>query len=208
MRLFAPSRISRRLGERFFFKAERDSSTKSVMVKRPYPPGMHGKRRRRALSEFGTELQEKQKIKYLYGLSDAQLKKYVREASRSKGKTKTQSLLEWLELRLDNVVYRLGFALSRRIARHLVSYGHIALNGKAAKTASILLSPGDRIAIRESSRPLTIFEGLAIRLKKYQPPAWLSMNYETMEGSVLRLPSEEDHLISQNLSKVIEYYSR
>src|SRR3989338_691701 len=133
MKLYAPSKISRHLGERFFFKAERDSSSKSAMMKRPYPPGAHGKSRRRTISEFGTELHEKQKIMYLYGLNDKQLKKYVQSSSRVKGKTKTRALLERLETRLDSIVYRLGLAPSRRIARSIVSYGHILLNGKPSK---------------------------------------------------------------------------
>ena len=208
MKLYSPSKISRRLGERFFFKAERDSSSKSAMIKRPYPPGAHGKSRRRAISEFGAELQEKQKIMYLYGLNDKQLKKYVQFSSRVKGKTKTRTLLERLEMRLDSVVYRLGLAHSRRIARHMVSYGHIFLNGKPSKTPSQLLSVGDSISIRESSRSNPLFEGLKVRLNKYQPPEWLGVNSEEAAGTILRPPSETDNLILQNLSKVIEYYSR
>lgn len=208
MKLYATSRVSRRLGEKLFLKAERDATQKSAMVRRPYPPGMHGKRRRRGLSEFGIEIQEKQKVRYLYGISDAVLKKHVRSASRARGKTKTQALLELLECRLDNAVYRLGLAPSRRIARQAVSHGHVQLNGKLVHTASILVKPGDRISTRESSRGAPPFADAPIRLKKYQPPAWLALKPEELAGSVVRLPSEEDNLISQNLSKVIEFYSR
>ena len=209
MKLYAPSRISRRLGEKFFFKAERDQSPKSAMVRRPYPPGMHGKRRRRPTSsEFGAELQEKQKVRFLYGLSDVTLKNYATRSSRARDKTKTQALLEMLERRVDNVVFRLGLAPSRRIARHLVSHGHIALNGKPIKTPSILVKPGERVSIRESSRRIPVFEGLEIRLKKYQAPEWLTINPAEGAGEIKRLPTESDNLISYNLSKVIEYYSR
>lgn len=208
MKLYTPSRVSRRLGEKFFFKAERDSTPKSAMVRRPYPPGAHGKRPSRGSSEFGTELKEKQKIRYLYGVSDSVLKKYVRETRSIRGKTRTQALLEKLERRLDNAVYRLGFALSRRIARQLVNHGHIQVNGKTVKTASFIVRPGDKISVRESSRKLQIFDGLTLRLKKYQTPGWLLSNPEEWLAEVKRLPTEQDAFLSQNLSKVIEFYSR
>jgi small subunit ribosomal protein S4 len=208
MKLYTPSRVARRLGERFGFKAERDFTQKSVAVRRPYPPGMHGKRRSRGLSEFGAELAEKQKIRFLYGVSDTVLKRYVREAGRAKNKTKTQALLEILEQRLDNVVYRLGLVPSRRIARQVVSHGHIFLNGKRMKIPSASVKVGDRVKLREASRALQIFEGLAVRLKKIQPPEWLIVLPEELAGEMKRLPAESDNLISQNLSKVIEYYSR
>lgn len=211
MKLIMPSRVSRRLGERFFFKAERDAGPKSATIRRPYVPGMHGKkRRRRNASEFGIELAEKQKVRYFYGLSNSALKIYASEATRmaGKGKTKTAALLELLERRLDSVVYRLGFTPSRRIARQVVGHGHIFVNGRRATIASRRARLGDRISIREASRSKAPFEGLTIRLKKYQPPEWLRVDPEAAEGSVVRLPLESDNLISYNLSKVIEFYSR
>ncbi|MDP3727273.1 MAG: 30S ribosomal protein S4 [bacterium] len=211
MKLIMPSRISRRLGERFFFKAERDASPKSASVRRPYPPGMHGKkRRRRGGSEFGVELAEKQKVRYLYGLSDSGLRASVREATRIAGRatTKTTALLGELERRLDNIVYRLGFVPSRRIARQVVSHGHILMNERRASIASRPVRPGDRIRVKESSLAQPMFDGLAIRLKKQQLPEWLSVDPERAEGTMVRLPLESDNLISQNLSKVLEFYSR
>ena len=208
MKLYRTSRIARRLGERFLFKAERDASAKSAMVRRPYPPGMHGKRRSRGLSEFGTELVEKQKIRFQYGMSDRAMKRLVEAASRAQGTTTTQSMLERLERRLDNVVYRLGLAGSRRIAQHLVSYGHIAVNGTTCTIPSRLLRVGDTIGIRESHRGSPIVAGLLVHLKKYTPPAWLELDPEAWSGTVSRLPTEEDERSPHNLSKVIEYYSR
>ena len=208
MKVYTPSKISRRLGERFFFKAERDASPKSAMVRRPYPPGMHGKRRRRALSEFGMELAEKQKVRHLYGLTDNTLKNYVRLARGMSAKTKTAALVELLELRLDNAVFRLGLAPSRRIARHMISYGHIEVNGKPVRSPSRRLAPGDQVAVRPSRRARALFEGLAIRLKKHQPPAWLDLLPEEPGGTVRSRPAEGDIQSSYNLSKVIEYYSR
>jgi len=208
MKLHAPSHIQRRIGEKLFLKAERDATPKSAMVRRPYPPGVHGRRRRRGLSEFGIELAEKQKVCFLYGLSDSQLKRFVRAARRASGRTATQALGELLERRLDNVVFRLGLAPSRRIARQLIAHGHILVNGRPARIASRLLRSGERTSVREASRSHPIFEGLAIRLKKHEPPGWLGLDPEAQAGEVRRLPAEEDISIPFNLSKVIEYYSR
>lgn len=208
MKLYTPSRITRRLGEKLFLKAERDSSPKSSFARRPYPPGMHTKTRGRGRSDFGNELAEKQKVKYLYGLSDDALKKYVARASRARNKVKTQSLLELLERRLDNVVFRIGLAPSRRIARQIVSHGHITVNGKRATASSRLLRIGDHVAVRESSRGLPLFDGLEARLKKSQPLAWLAVSPDELGGGIVRFPAEEDNLILQNLSTVAEYYSR
>ena len=210
MKLIMPSRISRRLGERFFFKAERDAMQKSAMIRRPYPPGMHGKKRRRTGSEFALELAEKQKVRHCYGITNTALGNYVREATRMarRNKTKTSALLGLLEYRLDNTVHRLGLAASRRIARQMVGHGHIFVNGRRATIPSRALRPGDRIHVREASRGMQIFEGLAIRLKKYQPPEWLRVDAEKAEGEIARMPLESDNLISYNLSKVIEFYSR
>lgn len=208
MKLYSTSRISRRLGERFLFKAERDASPKAAMVRRPYPPGMHGKRRSRGLSEYGTELAEKQKIRFQYGLSDSALKRMVELATKNRGKTTTQALLELLESRLDNAVWRLGLAGSRRIAQHMISYGYIAINGKPAKIPSRLIRPGDIISVREPKRNRGIVAGLAVHLKNHTPPGWLELRPEEWTGTVKRMPSEEDGVLPMNLSKVIEYYSR
>lgn len=208
MKLYTPSRVSRRLQERFHFKAERDATPKSAMVRRPYPPGAHGKKRRRGLSEFGTDLQEKQKVRYVYGLSDAALKEYVRRAGRIPGKTKTEALFELLERRLDNVVFRLGLAPTRRIARHLVSHGHISRNGLRVRTPSLLVRTGERIAVREASRARVPFGGLALRLRSHQPPEWLALESEALAGAIRRMPRESDSPMPYNLNKIIGYYSR
>lgn len=210
MKLCLTSRVQRRLGERMFLKAERDASVKSAMVRRSYPPGMHGKRRRRSASEFALELAEKQKVRFLYGLSDAALSRAVRTAERMAGrsKTKTAALLELLERRLDNVVYRLGLAPSRRVARQAVGHGHILVNGQRAKTPSLLTKPGDRVSIAASSRQNPVFGGLVVRLKSYQPPAFVAIDPEAAAGTMVRLPAEGDNLLPYNLSKAIEFYSR
>lgn len=208
MRLQSPSKISRRLQERFFFKPLRDASPKSAMVRKPYPPGMHGKRGSRGPSDFGMALREKQKVRYFYGITDRSLRKYVEAAGRAAGKMKTLALTELLERRLDNAVFRLGFAPTRRIGRNVVSHGHILLNGRRAKTPSIQVRPGDVISVREASRGRGSFAGLEVKLKKHEPPQWLALDPETFAGTVKRVPSSDDEMIPFNLDKIIEFYSR
>jgi small subunit ribosomal protein S4 len=208
MKLYIPSRIARALGERFFFKPNRDNSPKSAQIRRPYPPGMHGKRSRRGGSEYGVSLAEKQKVRYLYGVSDSAMKRYVREAGRDRKKIKTEALMQLLERRLDNVAFRLGLAPSRRIARQLVSHGHITVNGKRVRTASFAVRPGEIVAIHESVKSGSQFAATALSLKKYDPPAWLAVDPELAQGSMKRLPATEDNTMFYNLDKIIEFYSR
>src|SRR3989344_3772252 len=165
MKLYTPSRIARRLGERLPFKAERDASPKSAMVKRPYPPGMHQQRRGRGLSEFGIALKEKQKVRYLYGVSDRGLKLVVEKANRATDMTRTEALVALLERRLDSVLFRMGLAASRRIARQAISHGHVLLNNKRVRTPSITVRAGDTVSIRPASRDIHPFQGLTVRLK-------------------------------------------
>lgn len=208
MKLYITSRISRRLGERLLLKADRDASPKSAMVKRPYPPGMHQQRRGRGLSEFGIALKEKQKLRYTYGVSDAGLKRVVAEASRATHKMKTEALVELLERRLDSVLFRMGLAGSRRIARQVISHGHVFLNGKGVRTPSITVKPGDVVSIRPASRTMPLFQNLETRLKNYEPPAWLTVEPAEWRGTVARVPSAMDTLNLPDVSRVIEFYSR
>lgn len=209
MKLYTPSKIQRRLGERLFLKPERDLTQKSAMVRRPNPPGVHGRRsRRKPLSDYGAMLREKQKVRFSYLLTDTALRKYLREALSGGGLNPAEKLFSLLELRLDNILYRLGFALSRLHARHLVSYGHAQVNGKPTRIPSRRLKPGDRVQIRGSSRTQPFFHEQAIRLKSYEPPSWLSLDRERWEGEVLRLPKFADETPSFDLDQVIAYYSR
>ncbi len=208
MKLYSTSRIQRRLGERLFLKAERDATPKSAMARRPYPPGLHGSRRRRGLSEFGSALREKQKIRFLYGMSNAQLKRYATAAAHSPKTSRTHALIERLERRLDSIVFRMGFAPSRRVARQMVSHGHFLVNGRRVRSPSRLLRPGDRVAVREASRAHPAFAGLAVRLKKYQPPEWLGVSAEEWGGRMIGLPAAVDNQASLDIGKAIEFYSR
>ncbi len=201
-------KVERRLGEKLFLKAHRCMSPKCATVKRGYPPGMHGKKkRRRGHSEYGELLHEKQVVRFLYGLDDKDLKRYAKEASE-KGGSFVSRLLQMLEQRLDNAVFRLGFAESRRIARQMISHGHITINGRTVTIPSYRIKNGEIIALKERSLASGLFEGLDTRLKKYNPPQWLSLNPGKKSGQVIRAPEPDDAGLTANLIKVKEFYSR
>ena len=153
------------------------------------------------------QLLEKQKVKWVYGVLERQFRRYVEEAQRHHGLT-ALILAQTLEKRLDNVVYRLGFAPSRSAARQLVSHGHITVNGKKTAIPSYSVCPLEVIGIRRQSRPKRMFSELATRLKKYTPPSWLALEWERTEGKVAGEPSLEEAGIPANMQKIIEFYSR
>lgn len=201
-------KIERRIGEKLFLKGERSFSQKTAVSRRPYPPGLHGKKRRRKHSDYGTELREKQKVRYLYGIDDGQLKRYFEEALAQRVQPTAERLAELLERRLDNVVFRLGFAVSRSIARHLVSYGHIFVNGRRVRQPSFRVKIGDSVALNESELSSALFQDIDVRLKKYTPPEWLEQSKEKHAGKVVHLPHLGDIMTQQNISLVVEYYSK
>lgn len=202
-------KVERRLGEKLLLKGSRCIGPKCAAVRRAYPPGFHGKRseRRRSGSEFGQLLREKQKLRYLYGLDDREIKRYSKEAVSKRG-VFTANLIAALERRLDNVVFRLGFAESRRIARQAVSHGHITVNGKMVTIPSYLVRKGDAAAIKESSLPSGHFADLEARLKKFEPPRWLHLDKNKKTGTVAEIPDVSDMALAVDVTKVKEYYSR
>lgn len=201
-------KISRRLGENLFLKGERSFSQKSAVVRKPYPPGMHGpKGRRRPISEFGRQLKGKQKIRFMYGLRENQLKRYVRESMKEKGEM-GENLLRKLEMRFDNVIYRLGFAISRSISRQFASHGHFILNGRKVNIPSAKIKVGDVIKIRPASENKKMFSDLKTALKKYKTPSWLSLDKDKLEGKVVSRPEKDEIGFSGDLSVIVEYYSR
>jgi small subunit ribosomal protein S4 len=206
----AKCRICRRLGVKLFLKGEKCLSPKCPMVKRPYPPGLPGKRRKSPPSEYKKELIEKQKLRYWYGLSDSQLKKYVREVLEKRGKVEDVSalLIQNLEKRLDNVVYRLGFAVSRDQARQLVSHKFFLVNGKPVNIPSFSLKVGDTISLKPQKLKKAIFKDLKERLKKHQVPSWLFLDSEKFEGKVISEPKVEEVAPPVEVSAVFEFYSR
>jgi len=208
MRYTGPKeKLSRRIGENLGLKAERSFSPKSAFLKKPYRPGAHGKSRRRALSEFGAQLLEKQKIRFTYGLTEKQLQKYFNKARQKKGVT-GDLLLSALEKRLDNAVYRTGLAASRTIARQLVSHGHFLLNNKKITLPSYSVQIGDIITIKPSSRSKTIFFDLANKLKKHEAPAWLGIDKKNFEIKIKSEPKIDDLPKNFNINMIIAYYSR
>ncbi len=203
-------KICRRFGNKFFLKGEKCFSPKCVMIKKPYSPGQKGeKKTSKVLSEYGKELREKQKLKNLYGLNERQFKKYIKEVLAKRGKEDAVlSLIKKLESRLDNVIFRLGFAFSRSQARELTSHGHFLVNNKKVNFPSFELKKNDLISIRPQSLKNAFFKNIIIRLKKYQPPSWLELDYKKCEGKVINSPSLEEAAPLVEIPLIFEYYSR
>jgi small subunit ribosomal protein S4 len=199
----------RREGEKLFLKGERCLSPKCALERRPYPPGLHGRQSqfRRKVSDYGLQLRAKQKARRVYGVLERQFRRYFREAERRRGLTGT-NLLVILESRLDNVVYRLGFAASRPQARQLVRHGHFEVNGRKVNIPSYLVQPGDVVGVRTASRSKAIFKEIALDLEHRAAPEWLSRDDITMSGRVMGQPEREDIDVSINEQLIVEYYSR
>jgi small subunit ribosomal protein S4 len=199
----------RREGEKLFLKGERCLSPKCAVERRPYPPGLHGRQSqyRRKVSDYGLQLRAKQKARRVYGVLERQFRRYFREAERRRGLTGT-NLLVILESRLDNVVYRLGFAASRPQARQLVRHGHFEVNGRKVNIPSYLVQPGDVVGVRTASRSKAIFKEIALDLEHRAVPEWLSRDDITMSGRVMGQPEREDIDVSINEQLIVEYYSR
>ena len=203
-------KLCRREEEKLFLKGARCLSPKCAFERRGYPPGQHGRgatfRRRRA-SDYSRQLREKQKARRIYGVLERQFRRYYREAQRRPGVT-GENLIVLLETRLDNVVYRLGFADSRAQARQLVQHGHIDLNGRRTKASSALVKPGDIISVHDTSRKRTYFKELLAVLEQRNVPSWLAFDPTQMSGRVLALPMREaiDQPLNEQL--IVEYYSR
>ncbi len=203
-------KLCRRVKTKLFLKAEKCLSPKCPMVVKPYTPGFQGKKRQKRSSEYGAQLIEKQKLKYWYGLSEKSLKRYVKGALSKRGRAgNTQTLLvQNLEKRLDNVIYRLGFAASRRTARQLVNHNHFLVNGKRVNISSFQVKKGDKITFKESSRNKKIFQNLDIGLKKSQRPVWLKLDVKKLEAVILGEPSTEEVALPVEISHIFEFYSR
>ena len=205
-------KIERRLGERLGLKGERSNSPKSALVRRPYPPGQHGPNRRpRKTSEFGTQLKSKQKVRQMYRLMEKPFKAYVKKALEHAAKESPYiAVVRSLELRLDNVVFRAGFAQSRDQAHQLVGHGHIMLNGKRSKTSSIKVRVGDVISIREQSKTSPYFSTLMPRwFATATPPDWLTVDKTAVTATVKATPGVEASGVQVvDLQAIIEYYSR
>jgi len=180
------------------------------MIKKPYPPGMRKKKRPPAPSEYGKELKEKQKLKNWYILSEQQLGNYVKDILKKRGRVEDTSalLIQKLETRLDNVVFRLGFSPSRSQARQSVSHGHFLVNNRSVNISSYQLKKGDQVSIKPASKKQKNFENLSVTLKKYQTPSWLKLDIASLKGEVIAFPNLEEVLPPAELASIFEYYSR
>ncbi len=204
-------KLCRREGEKLFLKGTRCYSPKCPFErKRGYPPGEHGwtaRFRRRRQSDYALQLREKQKAKRIYGLLERQMRRFYGEATRLPGVT-GENLLSLLERRLDNVVYRMGFADSRAQARQLVAHGHFSVNGRRLKAPSYIVKPEDEISVRAASRKRTYFKNRAEALDKAAVVDWLSLDGSEMRGRMLRVPSRDELDSTLDDQLIVEYYSR
>ena len=199
-------RICRREGAKLFLKGTRCYTKKCAFERRPTPPGQHGVRRRK-VGDFGLQLREKQKVRRTYGVLEKQFKNYFDDAESRPGVT-GDNLLRMLEMRLDNVVYRMGFAASRPQARQFVTHGHFAVNGRPTNVASFQVRKGDRIEVRDSHYSREPFKLVKETLRSHQAPEWLSVDAAKLSGTVLELPRRDQMPQDLNEQLVVEFYSR
>jgi small subunit ribosomal protein S4 len=206
----AKCKICRRTGEKLFLKGEKCSSAKCAMVKRPFAPGQKAKKRKSALTEYGKEVREKQKMKKLYGVTEAQFKRYVKEVSENRGKIENVSdeLIQKIETRLDNIIFRLGWARSRAHATQLVSHGHFAINNRKVDIPSYTVHVNDVISIRPGSVGKDTLKDLVEKMKKYSLPAWLEFDKEKIQGKIIKKPLFSDVQLPAEIASVFEHYSR
>ncbi len=200
-------RLCRREGIKLYLKGERCYGPKCALERRPYPPGQHGQKRARRPSDYAVRLREKQRLRRIYGLNEKQFRNLFEEAAKKKGVTGTV-FLHLLESRLDNVVYRLGIASSRRQARQLVRHGHITVNGRRVDVPSYRVKPGDVVAVHEKSKNLGAIQANVELAKGRKGVPWLEFDAEKLEGKFLRYPDREDLALPVNEQLVIEFYSR
>jgi small subunit ribosomal protein S4 len=199
-------RLCRREGAKLFLKGDRCYTEKCAVDRRAYPPGQHGQARPR-VSNYGAQLREKQKVKRMYGLMERQFAGTVERATRMKGRS-GENLLQLLERRLDNVVFRMGFATSRAEARQLVRHGHFQVNGRKTSTPSFLVRPGHVVTLRESSREIARIVGALDTLEGRSLPGWLEIDKGSFQGIVKALPSREDITLPIEEQLIVELYSR
>jgi small subunit ribosomal protein S4 len=177
------------------------------MEKRAFPPGQHGQSRRSRISEYGVQLREKQKVRRIYGVLERQFRNYFESATKQSGRT-GDALVKFLERRLDNVVYRIGFAPSRKSARQLVLHRHFTVNNKIVDVASYLVKPGDVIQVRDHSKKLTLIHDSMKRVKDTAMLPWLSIDKATMTGTFLNIPERADVPLNANEQLIVELYSK
>jgi len=200
-------RLCRREGLKLFFKGDRCYSEKCSLERRNYAPGEHGQMHKKQRSDYGVQLREKQKLKRMYGLLEKQFRGYFEKADRQKGITGT-NLLVLLERRMDNMVFRMGFANSRQEARQLISHGHFLVNGKSVNIPSYLLKVGDEVSVKEKSRNMARVISALETVERRGVPHWLELDKENFKASVKMLPVREDLTMPVQEQLVVELYSK
>ena len=203
----ARCRLCRREGQKLFLKGSRCFTDKCAVERRGYAPGEHGKSRRVKETNYGQQLREKQKARRIYGLLERQFRHYFAKAAVTKGVT-GEALLQMLERRLDNVVYRFGFAASRSAARQLVRHGHFQVNGRNVDIPSYLVSAGDEVQLRERSRKLAVVQSAMEARKGQGVPEWMQLTPEKMSGRVLNIPTRQAIPVPINEQLIVELYSK
>lgn len=200
-------RLCRRERQKLFLKGTKCFTEKCPVDKRAYPPGQHGQSRRQKISVYGVQLREKQKVRRMYGLMETQFHNYFLKALKQTGRT-SETLVKTLERRFDNVVYRLGFAPSRKTARQLVTHRHFMINNKVVNVPSYLLSPGDVIQVRENSKKLDIIHLSLKRMRDNAMLPWLVLDKGAMTGTFLNYPERTDIPLNANEQLIVELYSK
>lgn len=201
-------KLCRREGMKLYLKGDRCLTKKCGIERRPYPPGQAGQARRRKPSEYALQLREKQKVRRIYGVLENQFQRLFEEAERRPGMT-GENLLQLLELRLDNAIYRLGFASSRDQARQLVAHGHFRVNGRKVNVPSMQLKPGDEITLDEGSAKTEFFQaGASFGSQRAEAPSWVQVDQNNMTGRILAAPQRTDVDAMVNEQLIVEYYSR
>ena len=203
-------KLCRREGEKLFLKGERCFTPKCAFDRRAYAPGQHGRfsqHRRRRESDYSRQLRAKQKARRIYGILEKQFRRYFALAAKRRGLTGV-NLLQILESRLDNVVYRMGFATNRAQARQMVSHGHIVVNGRKTNIPSMLVSDGDIITVREGSKKNGLFADLAETAEKTNSAMWIERDLKNLSGKILRVPERGEIDGNLNEQLIVEYYSR
>ena len=202
----ASCRLCRREGIKLYLKGDRCYSEKCGVSRKAYPPGMHGQKRQK-VTEYGMQLREKQKTRRIYGVLETQFRKYFKEADRRRGVT-GELLLQILESRLDNMIYRMGLSRSRAEARQLVRHGHFMVNGRKVDIPSYLTRPGDEIAVREVRKSKPVFKEMAAWGTTHGSLPWLEVEREQMKGRIVRFPTREELDVPITEHLIVELYSR
>jgi small subunit ribosomal protein S4 len=203
----AVCRLCRREDMKLFLKGERCYTDKCGYERRSYPPGQHGQSRRKKRSDYGEQLREKQKVKRIYGIAERQFRGYYHKALRTKG-VSGHMLIQLLERRLDNTVYRMGFASDHAEARQLVRHGHFTINGKKVNIPSYLVRPKDVIAVRESSQKMARINEALAAVDRRGVPQWIALDKDAFKGTITQLPTREDVTLPIREQLIIELYSK